>query len=100
MSVKHTYCTAEGECTEFVFFFDDLAYYLGVKSRLAGGEGHIYNSVKINGKWFFLEPQDNNCTFYTEDLGRFSVDSVSSGSNNKDYMIFNHKEKIDKSTSN
>ena len=65
------YLDGTGECTEFSRVADELNHVVGVSSRTSSGAGtstsapfHAFNKVKIDGEWFFSEPQNENCHFF------------------------------------
>lgn len=53
-----------GECTEFQSVANDLGRKLGVDVRSMSGPGHAYNAFKIDGLWYYGEPQSKDCSFY------------------------------------
>jgi hypothetical protein len=54
-----------GQCTEFAEVYNSLASTLEVPSVTVGNSYiHAYNSVEIDSDWWFLEPQDETCTFF------------------------------------
>ncbi len=66
-SVKSIYEEGKGVCTEFNRVFDDLAGKLGIPSRTKYSHAHAYNKVKIDGEWYYTDPQDSSCTFFYAD---------------------------------
>ena len=75
-STKYAYSCEKGVCTEFSDVFDDLASMFNIPSRSSGSikEGHAFNKIKIQGKWVYLEPQSNQCRFYTNNPESFSTE--------------------------
>lgn len=60
----------KGDCTVFAEFTDYLASLAGIESRvvLSTGLWHGYVQFKINGKWYYAEPQSSACSFMDPDL--------------------------------
>lgn len=55
--------SGKGVCRAFSNMADHLLDSLGFESRGVASKGHAYNRVKINKKWYYLEPQDPECRF-------------------------------------
>ncbi len=55
--------SGKGVCRAFSNLADHLLDGLGLKSNSIASQGHAYNKVQFNNKWFYLEPQDPECRF-------------------------------------
>lgn len=53
----------KGDCKAFSNLADHLLDSLGVPSRSVASATHAFNKVKLNGKWFIMEPQQSDCRF-------------------------------------
>lgn len=56
--------TGKGVCRSFSNLADHLMDSIGLKSQSRSSEGHAYNKVFLNGRWFYAEPQDAVCRFH------------------------------------
>jgi hypothetical protein len=63
----NSYTGNTGVCTEFARVAGDLGTTFGVNVRTAFGPGHAFNSFEINGRWYYGEPQNGNCRFFTRE---------------------------------
>lgn len=64
-SVALIYQNGKGVCNSFNRVYEDLARALGleVEKIASSKEDHAYNKVKIDGVWYYAEPQANNTDF-------------------------------------
>ncbi len=55
--------SGKGVCRAFSNLADNLMDGLGLKSNSISSNGHAYNKVQFNNKWYYSEPQDPECRF-------------------------------------
>lgn len=55
--------SGKGVCRAFSNMADHLLDSLGFESRSVASNSHAYNRVKLNNKWYYIEPQDAECRF-------------------------------------
>lgn len=55
--------SGKGVCRAFSNMADHLLDSIGIESRSIASKGHAYNRVKLNNKWYYLEPQLSDCQF-------------------------------------
>lgn len=55
--------SGKGVCRAFSNLADNLMDGLGLKSNSVSSNGHAYNKVQFNNKWYYSEPQDSECRF-------------------------------------
>jgi hypothetical protein len=65
-STEYFYSHRSGVCTEFSRLNKDIADLTGTEVLMRGTlKGmHSYNYYKINGRWYYGEPQNNSCKFF------------------------------------
>lgn len=55
--------SGKGVCRAFSNLADHLNDGLGLKSNSVSSNGHAYNRVQLNNRWYVSEPQDPECRF-------------------------------------
>ena len=55
--------SGRGVCRAFSNLADHLMDSVGLVSRSVASKGHAYNRIKVNKKWYYMEPQDPECRF-------------------------------------
>jgi hypothetical protein len=66
--VKAIYATQIGECTEFARVYEDLSnnFNLPSSQNFSYEMYHAYNKVKLDGDWYYIEPQNDRCEFIAD----------------------------------
>jgi hypothetical protein len=62
-----TAAIGKGVCTEYARIGTWLAQELGSNAELTGANHHVFLKVKVGKKTWYLEPQNDSCTFFPED---------------------------------
>lgn len=83
LSINDIYNKRRGECTEFMRVAIDIGDVLGVPIKIAVGAGHAFNSFKIDGQWYYGEPQDHKCEFYHSLITQSKYEDVMGDSEKK-----------------
>ena len=55
--------SGKGVCRAFSNLADHLLDSIGLNARSRASDGHAFNRVLFNKKWYYLEPQDPVCRF-------------------------------------
>ncbi len=66
-----------GNCQHFSTMSSYLSHYLGNQYTLAVGSlsmGHQFVATRLNGRWWYSEPQNDQCRFFPAKYRGFSVD--------------------------
>jgi hypothetical protein len=56
--------SGKGVCRAFSNLADHLMDDLGLQSQSRSSEGHAFNKIYLNNRWYYGEPQDSECRFF------------------------------------
>lgn len=86
-SLGEIYLDNDGICGDFATIFNDLASEFKLKTQVIRGNlkesWHAFNIIKLDTKWYILEPQRADATYYRIESGVDIYDYI-----NKKLIIF------------